>query len=114
MQSVDAIYGTHFTTIPAASNGIITLTAQPGNDHLAFDVIPSDDELYNDLRSITYTITDVEGGLEKGGRLQTELKITDDELEGTAKGYEVIAGAWSYKRRYVYNDERYDFKDLLG
>jgi hypothetical protein len=104
MESLDAVYGTHFTTSPAASNGIITLLAQPGNDYLTFSVIPSDDELYNDLRSITYTIADVEGGLEKGGRLQHELKITDDELEGTAKGYEVIGGGWSYKRRYEYNE----------
>lgn len=103
MQSIDAVYGTHFTTSPAASNGIITLFAVPGNDHLTFNVITSDDELYNDLRSITYTIADVEGGLEKGSRLQHELKITDDELEGTAKGYEINAGAWSYKRRYEYN-----------
>ena len=104
IQSASATYGTHFTTEPAASNGIITLPVEVGKTKATFNVFPIDDHLYNEPRSINYGIVDVQGGLKKGDILQHELKITDDELQGVGKGYDVIAGSWRYKRRYEYNE----------
>jgi hypothetical protein len=105
IQSADAVYGTHFITEPAASNGIITLPVANGETNVTFKVFPLDDDLYNQQRSINYGIVDAQGGLKKGEILQHEFRISDDELEGTGKGYEVIAGSWRYKKRYEYNGD---------
>ena len=105
IQSADAIYGTHFITFPAASNGIITLAVERGKNEAVFNVFPIDDKLYNEQRSISYTIVGAEGGLEIGGVIHHDLKITDDELGGHGKGYEVVGGGWRYKKRYEYNDD---------
>ena len=103
VQSPDAVYGTHFTTMPAATNGIIRIAVERGASEAVFKVFPLDDELYNAERSISYTIASAEGGLEKGGILQHDFKITDDELDGKGKGYEITGGGWRYKKRYEYN-----------
>jgi hypothetical protein len=104
IESVDAIYGTHFTTEPALSHGIINLPIAVGNSHAEFWVFPVNDELFNEQRSISYTIVEATGGLEKGVVLQHELRISDDELRGRGKGYEIFAGSWRYKKRYEYNE----------
>jgi len=103
-QSEKAVYGTHFITEPAASNGLLTLPVAVGIDHLEFKVLPVNDELFNGDRTITYHIADVEGAVTKGQNVLHELKITDDELRGTGKGYEIFAGNWRYKRNYEYDD----------
>ncbi len=103
--SVDAIYGTHFVTVPEAINGKITLPVEDGEDHVQFKVIPLNDLQYNGNRNITYSISNVEGYMVKGNQLTHQLTITDDELEGKYKGYTVVAGNWSYKRIYVYNED---------
>lgn len=105
IESANAVYGTHFTTTPAASNGSITLEVERGKNQVAFTVFPIDDNLFKDHRSITYTIAEVQGGLDKGEQLQHDLKITDDELHGIAKGYETFAGGWGNKKRYEYNED---------
>jgi hypothetical protein len=104
IQSSDAIYGTHFITDPQAVEGIITIPVQEKKAWVSFMVTPVNDELYDAGRSVKYTIVEAEGGVVKGGILEHDLKIVDDELEGTGKGYEVIAGSWRYKRRYEYNE----------
>ena len=105
IQSNDAVYGTHFSTEPAVTNGFITLSVAAGKNNVVFKVFPLDDDLHNEQRSISYTIVEVQGGLEKGEYLQHDLKISDDELKGTGKGYDVIAGSWRYKKRYEYNED---------
>jgi len=105
IHSGDAAYGTHFTTAPAATNGIITIEVEQGKNQAIFNVFPLDNELYHAERSISYTIVSAEGGLEKGENLQHDFKITDDELEGHGKGYEVAGGGWRYKKRYDYNED---------
>lgn len=104
IQSSDAIYGTHFTTEPPTIDGIITLPVQEKMSLVSFIVSPINDGLYDAGRSIKYTIAEAEGGIEKGGILEHNVNIIDDELDGTGKGYEVIAGSWRYKRRYEYNE----------
>jgi hypothetical protein len=104
VESDDAAYGAHFATEPALINGKISLPVIVGVSHVQFKVIPVNDELYNKSRTIAYTITDVEGGVVKGQSLVHELKITDDELTGTGKGYEIFAGNWRYKRNYAYDE----------
>ncbi len=103
-ESDEAVYGTHFATEPALIDGKISLPVVVGVSHVQFKVIPVNDELYNESRTIAYTITDVEGGIVKGQSLVHELKITDDELKGTGKGYEIVAGNWRYKRNYAYDE----------
>lgn len=103
-ESDEAVYGTHFATEPAVTNGKISLPVIIGVSHVQFKVIPVNDELYNENRKITYSITDVEGGIAKGQNLLHVLKITDDELKGTGKGYEIFAGNWRYKKNYAYDE----------
>jgi hypothetical protein len=105
MTSGDAIYGTHFVTVPEAVNGKITLPVEDGEDHVQFKVIPLNDLHYNGNRNINYVISNVEGSMIKGDQLTHQLTITDDELEGKYKGYTVVAGNWSYKRIYEYNED---------
>lgn len=105
IESADAVYGIHFTTTPAAINGLISLSVERGKNEVVFNVLPVDDELYNEQRTITYTIVGVEGGIEKGEILKHDLKITDDELGGYGKGYEVVGGGWRYKKHYEYNED---------
>ena len=78
---------------------------EKGKSSVVFNVFPIDDLLYNEQRSISYTIVGADGGLKKGADLQHDLKITDDELGGYGKGYEVAGGGWRYKRVYEYNDD---------
>jgi hypothetical protein len=104
IQSDKAIYGTHFITNPPAVNGIITVPVQEGKSWVSFIVTPVNDELYDAGRSVKYTIVEAEGGVEKGGVLEHDMSFIDDELEGTGKGYEIVAGSWRYKRRYEYNE----------
>jgi hypothetical protein len=105
IQSSNAIYGTHFITNPPAVEGIITIPVQEKKGWVSFIVTPVNDELYDAGRSVKYTIVEAEGGVEKGGILEHDLKIIDDELEGTGKGYEIFAGSWRYKKRYEYNED---------
>lgn len=104
LQSDEAIYGTHFTTQPSAANGRITLPVVAGINHVEFKVLPVNDDLFNGDRTIAYRIDEVEGGIVKGQNLLHELKITDDELGGTGKGYEIFAGNWRYKKNYEYDE----------
>ena len=103
-QSDEAIYGTHFSTQPAAVDGRITLPVAVGVNHLEFKVLPVNDELFTGDRIIAYSIAEVEGAVVKGPNLLHELKITDDELRGTGKGYEIFAGNWRFKKNYVYDE----------
>jgi hypothetical protein len=105
MTSHDATYGTHFVTVPEAANGKIILPVEDGEDHVQFKVIPLNDLKYNGNRNINYVISDVEGSMIKGDQVTHQLTITDDELEGKYKGYTVVAGNWSYKRIYEYNED---------
>jgi hypothetical protein len=104
IQSSDAIYGTHFITEPPAVDGIIIIPVQEKKSLVSFIVSPINDRLYDAGRSIKYTIAEAEGGVEKGGIFEHNMKIIDDELEGTGKGYEIIAGSWRYKKRYEYSE----------
>ena len=104
IQSSDAIYGTHFITEPPAVDGIITIPVLEKKSLVSFIVSPIDDGLFDGGRSIKYTIAEAEGGVEKGGIFEHNMKIIDDELEGTGKGYEIIAGSWRYKKRYEYSE----------
>jgi hypothetical protein len=105
IQSDDATYGTHFITDPPALDGIITLAVQEKKGSVSFIVSPVNDMLYDAGRTIKYSIVEAEGGVEKGGVLEHNMKIIDDELLGTGKGYEIIAGSWRYKKRYEYNED---------
>lgn len=101
--STKALYGTDFITEPAATNGKILLPVAAGADQISFKVIPVNDQLYNGDRLTSYTITQVQGALAKGQALLHQLLINDDEVEGKTKGYTVVAGTWTYHRRYEYN-----------
>lgn len=105
MTSANAIYGTHYVTVPEAVNGKITLPVEEGEDHVQFKVIPLNDSQYNGNRNINYLISNVAGLMIKGDQLTHQLTITDDELEGKYKGYTIVAGNWSYKRIYEYNED---------
>lgn len=104
LESDNATYGIHFTTEPAAVNGKVVLPVELGIDHIEFNVIPLNDQLYNGHKTITYTITQTEGSVSKGLSLTHALKISDDELLGKAKGYTTGGGGWGYKKEFQYNE----------
>jgi hypothetical protein len=101
----NAVYGEHFTTIPAAFNGKITLAVEQGIEHLQVKVIPINNESINTDRVLQFTITDAKGAVEKGTMLQHTLTITDDELAGISKGYTSTGGGWTYKRNFSYRED---------
>jgi hypothetical protein len=104
IESENAIYGIHYTTEPAAIDGKITLSIEPGFETVAFNVISANDQLFNGNKEITYTITAAEGSVQVGQVPAHVLKITDDELSGMRKGYTISAGSWGYKKEYQYNE----------
>lgn len=105
LASQRAIYGTHYTTEPAAVNNELILPVLTGAESVSFKVLPVDDGLYNGERNLAIKIERAEGAINKGQQLTHDLLITDDELARKVKGYEVVAGAWSYKRNYAYNED---------
>lgn len=100
------LYGTYFTTEPAAVNGKITLPVTPGLEQVSINVIPVNNTTLNGHKEIDLTISTVSGAIEKGTLSSHRLSITDDELAGKAKGYRVGSNnGWSTQRTYEYNEQ---------
>lgn len=105
LTSAQGVYGTYFTTEPAAINGKITLTVERDMSSVFIRFIPLNNVLINGHHQVQLKITSVTGSVVSGANVTSQIKIIDDELEGKGKGYSVGAGNWSYKRSYEYNQD---------
>lgn len=77
--SLTAIYGTHFTTIPAASGGNIFIDVPKGATQTEFTVLPIDDLVDNENRVINFTLTNATGAVRLGSALSYTLTVLDNE-----------------------------------
>lgn len=101
--SARAIYGQHYITEPAFTNGTLTLAGEPGTSVTSFKVIPIDNAIITGEFQIDFSISLTSGNIKKGTKLNEPFKITDDELENKPKGYEIAAGSWGLKRTIEYD-----------
>jgi hypothetical protein len=101
--STKAIYGEHYVTVPAFSNGTLTLAGTPGTSVVSFTVIPVDNTIINGEFEIEFSISETLGNIQKGTTVKESFRITDDELENMPKGYEIAAGSWGLKRTVEYD-----------
>jgi hypothetical protein len=99
-----SLYGTYFTTEPAAENGKITLAVETGTTNLPIRFIPVNNSTLNGHKEISLTITSVSGAVTKGNQLSFTLALLDDELMNKPKGYETNAYGKKVKRTYEYNE----------
>lgn len=74
-----AIYGTHFTTSPAATNNTLAFDISQDQTSVVFRVFPINNTLYTDSLRVTFSITTVGGAVEKGNNTTYALTIVDDE-----------------------------------
>ena len=99
----DAVYGSDFTTYPAATNGELTLPVLAGATEVSFVVDPLNNALFNTDRKVHFKIETVSPVLFKGQQNEHELTLSDDELIGRAKSYSTSAGnGWSSSRLIHY------------
>jgi len=103
LQSAKAVYGTHFRTIPSASDGKVILTPAIGESQATITVIPIDNSIISGELEITLTITGATGAITKGDKLNHFVTIIDDELINKPKGYESSGGGWALKKIYEYD-----------
>lgn len=104
LSSPTAVYGTHFTTEPAATAGKIQIAVSETNPNVKFKVKPIDDGSVNAPRVITFVLESATGAIELGTTITTHtFTITDDEtpsavtfneesssvVEGNATGIDV-------------------------
>jgi hypothetical protein len=81
-----ATYNTHYTTIPAAVNGVITLNIAQGASETSFQVIPVNDDAVNADRQITFSMS-ASTGVVVIGDSNDEFAFTaydDDEITSLA------------------------------
>jgi hypothetical protein len=77
--SSTAVYGTHFTTQPAAIGNTILLPVEQNSIGTEFRVLPIDNDVDNANRVVTFAITAGGGVVRPGNDLQFELTLTDNE-----------------------------------
>lgn len=98
-------YGIDFISEPAAENDIVTLHVAAGLRVIDFRVRPVDNARVTGDLKVNMAITEASGAIQKGNKLQQLLTITDDELAGKPKGYEVTAATDIVKRFYEYDEQ---------
>jgi hypothetical protein len=104
VESPAAVYGTHFTTNPAAVNGRIGLTPAIGSQNVHITVVPINNSTINGDLDINFSIINTGGSIQKGTQLNQTIKISDDELANKPKGYMTSGGGWGLKKIYEYNE----------
>lgn len=77
--SPNAVYGTHFTTSPAASGSNIVLNVAKDAVGSQFTILPIDNAVDNPNRLIQFTISSGTGVVRPGDNISYSLTITDNE-----------------------------------
>lgn len=104
IESQNAQYGVHFTTIPEAVNNKITFQVELGASHAFLTILPVNNSLINGDKLIVFKISATQGGVQKGAAGGYAVTLLDDELEGLPKSYETIAGD-IVKKELVYDEQ---------
>lgn len=92
-----------FITQPASVNNQITLEAPAGSTQLSFTLNPINNAEITGHTEIEFSIVSTEGSIILGSVVEQKLVITDDELSGRLKSYEISAGENGEKRTYEYD-----------
>lgn len=98
-------YGIDYISEPAAENDIVTLQVTSGLRVITFRVRPVDNARVTGDLKVNLSISETSGAIQKGNKLQQVFTITDDELAGKPKGYEVTAASDVVKRFYEYDEQ---------
>lgn len=83
LASTDAVYGTHYTTEPAAVEGKITLPVAVGDVAKTIKVLPINNTNVNAARVITFTIESASTAVQLGTNIIHTFTINDDETPST-------------------------------
>lgn len=73
-------YGTNYTTVPAAVNNEITLRAGPGDGATSFIVYAVNNEQYDGIQTVQFSIVGGFGSISVGNKTNFSLTLIDDEL----------------------------------
>lgn len=82
--SSNAVYGTHYTTEPAAVDGDVTLQVAVGDASKVIKVLPINNANVNATRVLTFTIESATSAIQLGTNLTHTFTINDDETPSTA------------------------------
>lgn len=74
-----AVYGTHFTTQPAASGSNIVINVAKGSNSAQLTIFPIDNTEDNENRVVFFTISSGTGVVRPGGNINYVLTIKDDD-----------------------------------
>jgi YD repeat-containing protein len=99
-----SLYGTYFTTEPAAVDGKINLAVESGMANLPIKFIPINNTTLNGHKEISLTITAATGAVSKGNNLTFKLLLIDDELMNKPKKFETNAYGRREMRVFEYNE----------
>lgn len=77
--SLNAQYGTHFTTLPAASGNNIVLDVAKDDVSAALKIFPIDNTIDNENQIIVFTISSGSGVVRPGGNINYVLTVVDNE-----------------------------------
>lgn len=81
--SENAVYGTHYTTAPAAVDGKVTLQIAVGDAAKLIKVLPVDNANVNAARVLTFTIESATTAVQVGTNVTHTFTINDDETPST-------------------------------
>jgi Family of unknown function (DUF5689) len=81
--SSNAIYGTHYTTEPAAVDGKVNLQVAIGDPSKIIKVLPINNANVNAARVLTFTIESATTAIQLGTNLTHTFTINDDETPST-------------------------------
>jgi YD repeat-containing protein len=99
-----SLYGTYFTTEPAAVDGKITLEVVSGTVNLPIKFIPINNATLNGHQEIRLSLTAATGVVSMGNQLSFQLSLLDDELMGMPKKFETIGYGTREMRLFEYNE----------
>lgn len=94
-----------FVTSPAPENEKITLIAPAGTTELSFTLNTINNEELTGHAEVVFSIFSTEGSIIKGTQLSRKITISDDELAGKLKGYEIGGAQDAVKRFYEYDSK---------
>ncbi|MEQ9098914.1 MAG: HmuY family protein [Imperialibacter sp.] len=94
-------YGSEYTTSPAATSNVITLTAAEGDEQTSFTVSKADGVLFDGDEVITFTLTSSGDGLIPGNTTTLELRFAEILAE---QGQLVIDGGGATYPNKVFID----------
>jgi hypothetical protein len=79
VSSATALYGTHFTTEPAAVNGKLRLPVPQNQSKVSFKIMAVNDAVATAARTLFFNLATAAADLDLGTQKQFSLTITDDD-----------------------------------